>query len=505
MAIETELKLSIAPEQLARLKRHTLLKQHQVARPVTRRLYNIYYDTPKLELQKAAMALRLRRVGRQWLQTLKGGGVVKAGMHQRNEWEVPVSRAALDFSALQAAEWDEYLPLSLRKKLRPVFVTDFFRNSRMLEWQGAQIELCIDHGVVCTEQNSTPICELELELKAGEPRQLFELALALLEIVPFELETVSKAERGYRLLSGHVEKPVKAVVPEGAKTDALAIVLQKLLWSCMAHLQGNLHGAMTSNDAEYLHQVRVALRRLRVLLRMTEKLCADERLNGLIKEVAALCVELGQIREWDVFVDQTLRPVCARMPEHAGLQVVLEVSERQRNECYARLRGDALARELQRLILYFALWMNGQYWQQQGKIAPSARDFAEHHLRRLAKRFNRSVRHLDAADAVQLHALRIVVKKLKYSAEFFAMLYGKRKAHSYLAGLSEVQEVLGQINDVAVAHRMLEEFRQCRELATQHEAVALVKGWIAHELSRLFRALRHAVRHFDRQAAFWER
>src|SRR4030065_565682 len=102
------------------------------------------------------MALRLRRAGRQWLQTLKGGGSVKAGLHQRNEWEVPVRGAALDFSLLseaggpQAAEWDEHLPKPLRKKLQPVFVTDFFRSSRMLLWQDTQIELCMDQGEVRT-------------------------------------------------------------------------------------------------------------------------------------------------------------------------------------------------------------------------------------------------------------------------------------------------------------------------------------------------------------------
>ena len=171
MAVETELKLRIAPEQLARLKRHALLKSRSASRPVTRRLQNIYYDTPKLDLHSSGMALRLRHAGQQWLQTLKGGGSVQAGLHQRNEWEVPVRSAALDFSfvgnAGQVAEWDEHLPPSLRKKLHPVFVTDFSRTSRMLDFQGAQIELCMDQGEVRTEQRSMPICELELELKSG--------------------------------------------------------------------------------------------------------------------------------------------------------------------------------------------------------------------------------------------------------------------------------------------------------------------------------------------------
>ncbi|MDP2694716.1 MAG: CHAD domain-containing protein [Gallionella sp.] len=505
MAIETELKLRIAPEQLARLKRHPLLRKLQVARPVARRLYNIYYDTPKLELHQSAMALRLRRAGGQWLQTLKGGGSVKAGMHQRNEWEIPVSRAALDFSPSQTVDWEAHLPLRLRKKLQPIFVTDFSRTSRILDWQGARIELCMDHGEVRTDHHSTPICELELELKSGEPRQLFELALALLEIVPLELEPVSKAEHGYRLLTGYADRPVKGVVPDIAKNATLAEALQTLIWSCLLHLQSNLRGAMTSDDAEYLHQMRVALRRLRVVLRMAEKFRADESLSALSKDIAALCVALGRIREWDVFIAETVQPMCARMAGHAGLQALLATSERQRAACYAELRGTKQARELQRLILRFALWMNGAYWQPpQGETVPLVHDFATRRLRKLAKRFAQAGRQLDTLDNVRLHALRILAKKLRYSAEFFAALYDRQKTGSFLAALSEVQDVLGQINDVAVAHRLLDELAALPELSVHQEAVALAKGWIAHGLTRQLTALRRAIQNFNKQRTFWK-
>lgn len=508
MAVETELKLRIAPEQLARLKRHPLLGKHQITRPATRRLHNIYYDTPKLELHKSAMALRLRRSGQQWLQTLKGGGSVKAGMHQRNEWEVPVSRAALDFSSLenagpQTAEWKAHLPLRLRSKLQPVFVTDFSRNSRMLDWQGAQIELCMDRGEVRTEQRGAPICELELELKSGEPGRLFELALALLEIVPLELEPVSKAEQGYRLLTAYADKPVKGSAPALAKSATLSEALQALIWSCLLHLQGNLRGAMGSDDAEYLHQMRVALRRLRVVLRLAGKFRADETLNALSSDIAMLCVALGRIREWDVFIAETLQPMCARMAGHAGLQALLAVGERQRAACYAELRGEKQARELQRLILRFALWMNGAYWQPQDAAAPPLHGFASRRLRKLNKRFAEAGQQLDTLDNARLHALRILAKKLRYSAEFFAAMYDREKTRSFLAALSEVQEVLGQINDVAVAHRLLDELAALPELSVHQEAVALAKGWIAHGLSRQLAKLRKAIRRFAGQTEFW--
>ncbi|MBI3479200.1 MAG: CHAD domain-containing protein [Nitrosomonadales bacterium] len=502
MAVETELKLRVSPEQLARLKRHALLKTHSVTRPVMRRLYNIYFDTAKQELRQSGMALRLRRTGRLWLQTLKGGGSVQGGLHQRNEWEVAVDGPALDFAALPAEVADVHLPVALHKKLRPIFVTDFVRTSRMLNFQGAQIELCMDHGEISSEQHSMPICELELELKSGEPKQLFELALAILEVIPLELEAVSKAEHGYRLLSGDSSQPVKGIVPPLAGKSSLADMFKTLIWSCLQHFQSNLSGAMSGDDAEYLHQMRVALRRLRVLLRMAEKIHADPQLAELGKGYSLLSATLGQIREWDVFIAQTMHPMCKRMPGHEGLKAVLVDSERRRAACYAELR--AKARELQSLLLRFAIWMNGPaYWQQPG-WRQQAQDYTARKLDGFAQRYALAGFKPDTFDAARLHALRILAKKLRYSAEFFASLYDRKKAQSFLDALSKVQEVLGQINDVAVAYRLLEELAADADVSGHQEAVVLAQGWIAHDLSGQFSALRKAMKNFNRQPLFWK-
>ena len=152
MAIETELKLHITPENLLRLKRHPFLRSLSATRARTLKLYSIYFDTAELELRKQAMALRLRRVGKQWLQTLKGGGQVSAGLHQRNEWEMPVPTEQLDFDLLKASGGE--LPHGVRNRLQPVFVTDFVRNVRLLKFEGAEIELCMDSGVIRAGQGS---------------------------------------------------------------------------------------------------------------------------------------------------------------------------------------------------------------------------------------------------------------------------------------------------------------------------------------------------------------
>ncbi len=492
MAIETELKLRVTPEQLERLRRHAILKDYRIAKPVSRLFHNIYFDTPELELHHRKMALRLRRVGGQWLQTLKGGGSVKAGLHQRDEFETPVARAALNFTVLSG----EQLPAEMREKLAPVFTTDFYRTTRMLDWQGAQIEVCMDHGEIKSLQRSTPICEVELELKSGEPRQLFELAEALLDIVPFELETVSKAEKGFRLLGGFVSQTVKFELPELFKTGGLTDALQSLIWACLLHFQENLHGVHCENhDAEYVHQMRVALRRLRVVLRMAEKLHGAEELAALRDAAGKLGITLGRIREWDVFIAQIILPMSSSIEENQG-QALLAYCEQQRAACYASL----VPREVQRLLLRFAIWMNGDYWHEAESISLSLKDVAVKQFQLLHKRYMREAENLN--DAQQLHALRIVVKKLRYSVEFFSMLYDKHKVKSYLGGLGEVQELLGFINDIFVAQRLVNDMAS--HLSEHNEVIFFLKGRLDAELPVKLTMLHKALKGLDEQQPFWK-
>ncbi len=490
MAIETELKLRIAPQHLAKLKRHPLFKEHQLARPVSRRLYNVYFDTPELDLHESKMALRLRRSGKQWLQTLKGGGGIKGGLHQRNEWEFPVHAEALEFDHPDAAEWDALLPRAWRTRLHALFVTDFQRSSRVIAWRGAQIEVCMDQGEITAGERRHEICELELELKSGEPRQLFELAITILDIVPVALEVVNKAEYGFRLLGNYTEQPAKSSLPKVTHGEALTDSIQTLIWSCMLHLQRNWRGALLGEDAEFLHQVRVAGRRLRVLLQLLQQLRSDETLECLNAELADLTLLLGRIRDWDVFVTETLAGM-----EH--MQGLLREGERQRARSHDALRAQTGA--LQSLMLRLGLWMNSDYWQRLERHAPKTQDFAARRLNKLAHRLALSIAQLDDADADQLHELRIQAKKLRYTSEACAVWFDDKHAATFISALAEVQQVLGKINDAAVAGRLLAEL----DITAQAEAVCQLQDKLIHALSGQHAALRHALKHFDKQKIFW--
>jgi triphosphatase len=495
VAVETELKLHISPEHLQKLKRHPWLRSLSTTRARTLKLYSIYYDTAVLDLHRQAMALRLRKAGRQFLQTLKDGGQVSAGLHQRNEWETPVLSEQLDFAALKACGGE--LPHGVRNRLQPVFVTDFVRNVRLLKFEGAEIELCMDSGEIRAGQSSCPISELELELKSGAPHQLFKLALALLDIVPLQLEHTSKAEYGYLLFSASTPSASKGQFPALKQSQSIAGALQSLIDACLAHVQSNVPGALLKLDEEYLHQVRVGLRRLRVVLSIVQRYHSDIELPALREQVAHLCIELGRSREWDVFVTQTLASICTRLPEHVGLREVLSVSERARRLQHAEMERNLASPEFQRLLLRFGAWMHGKQW---GAVDTPLEQFA---VETLKKRYKLVVKHGNALSgevAAQLHALRIACKKLRYSTEMFGSLFNESRTRRYVAVLAKLQDILGTLNDIAVAHRLLNEL----DNAVRHDTLALIRGWMEHDYAERVAELGKAWKRFAGQKGFWD-
>ena len=494
MSIETELKLHISPEHLAKLKRHPFIRSLSSDRARTLKLYSIYYDTADLELHRRAMALRLRRVGKQWLQTLKGGGQVSAGLHQRNEWETPVPSEQLDFAALKACGGE--LPGSVRNRLQPVFVTDFTRNIRLLSFDGAEIELCMDSGEIRAGQSSCPISELELELKSGQPQQLFKLAQAMLDIVPLQVEHTSKAEYGYLLFSAARPSVGKASFPPLKKSQSIASAMQAMIASCLAHVQSNVPGALLKLDEEYLHQVRVGLRRLRVVLSIALRLHPDSELSALREQVAKLCVELGRSREWDVFVTQTLAPICTRLPEHEGLREVLNASERARRKQHAGMESSLASQDFQRMLLRFGAWMHGGHLDESGTTLSQ---FAVQTLERRSRQVLKHGKGLVGEDAAQLHALRIACKKLRYSTEMFGGLFAHAATRGYVAALSELQDILGTLNDLAVAHRLLNGL----DNTARHDTLALIRGWMEHDYAGRVAEFRKAWKRFVAQKGFW--
>lgn len=201
---ETEIKLRISRETLAALREHPLLKKRNKSGWARHELSNQYFDTSERDLAQAKVALRLRRDGETLIQTLKTRGQSVAGLSERNEFDWPLEKAKLDLKKLDDSCWPAALAALDKKTIKPVFTTDFVREKAEIAWGRGKakvvLEAALDLGKVTVGKQSEEICELELELREGDPAGLLELAYELAATLPLMPCDISKAERGYRLL-----------------------------------------------------------------------------------------------------------------------------------------------------------------------------------------------------------------------------------------------------------------------------------------------------------------
>ena len=511
MPAEIELKLAISPHDVPKLARIPLLKSASRGDVTTSRVFSIYYDTPDCELREQNVALRLRRIGTRWMQTLKTAGRVEAGLQEREEIETPVPAQILNYPALAESGIAEVLTdPKLPYRLRPMFVTDFRRTTRHLQpVAGTEIELCLDRGTISAGAAQLPISEVELELKSGAPDQLLQFALGLLERVPLRLEAASKAQRGYALAAGRTAAPVKAAAPTLQPDMPVSQAFRTIVFACIAHLQANERGLLETEDPEYLHQARVALRRLRAALSVFS--CAFPR--ALFEEVIAglrqLGASLGPARDWDVFAIETLPAVSAYFPGEAGLHWLTERSAELRSAADDAARQAVASPCHTELLLKLTGIFLRKPWLELDDSASAAQralplpEFSANVLQRRHKKTLRHGRHLAGIDAAALHALRIQVKKLRYPAEFFSTLYNGDGLREYLKALADLQQLLGELNDATTVERLLEPLRE-RDGAEQWlEASGLVRGWAAGGSPARRTQLTQAWQRFRDCKTFW--
>ena len=235
---ETEIKLRASRETLAALQTHPLLKKRSKAGWETSELFNQYFDTDARDLAAARVALRLRKDGEQIIQTLKSRGQSVAGLSERNEWDWYLSKAKLDLKKLDDSCWPAALAELDKKQLKPIFTTDFVRQRAEIAWGRGKarvvIEAALDLGKVIAGKQQEEICELELELRQGEPEALLELAAELAADLPLMPCDISKAQRGYRLFdeaSYSLQLPTPQLEAEQSLDDAVAAIGWFLLGS----------------------------------------------------------------------------------------------------------------------------------------------------------------------------------------------------------------------------------------------------------------------------------
>jgi inorganic triphosphatase YgiF len=202
MAQELEIKLTLGAGAMDAAQ-DWLSAQPQASVGSNRLLVNTYYDSPEGCLNRQKAALRVRQIDGDRIQTLKTKGQFVDGMHQREEWEWPLTAANLNLALLADTPLGDEVDL---KKLAPVFETNFHRQVIMIDDGEAVIECAVDRGAVIASDRQRPLSEVEFELVSGNPRSLLVWAERLAQECPVFVNLTSKAEQGYYLAGLYAPK-----------------------------------------------------------------------------------------------------------------------------------------------------------------------------------------------------------------------------------------------------------------------------------------------------------
>lgn len=553
MGTEIELKFRIPAARLAALRRAV-----DTARAVREPLAAVYFDTPGEDLAQARVALRLRREGRGWVQTLKA----EAGSAmQRLEHNV-----ALD------ADGDAPPPLDLARHagsaagaalqrvlaaagaggaggaaaLQPHYATAVQRTRRVLRAGAARIELALDEGELRSGERRLPIREIEFELLDGPVAALLDLAGRWADRFGLVLDVRSKSERGHLLAVGRAASPPARGRPlrlpdTATPAQAVAAMLGSALQPALANasvLADPDTAAAVAGEPEYLHQLRVALRRLRSVLRLWGPLAPEAA--ALAPALAALFAALGAVRDEDVLAG-TLWPAlqAAGAPPIAWPTPAAAAAGGDRGGG----GGDSVARRLAAPSTQ-RLWLALLGASHAEVAAPAAADRADGRqadakadaraqakaqakaarraarqgdgravaapaealrpalrapLRRLLRQVRRDVAAIATLDDAARHRLRRRIKRLRYGTELSAALWPAKACAGFVAALQAAQGPLGDDNDARVA------LQRCRALAAQQPTAWFAVGWLAARRQVLAPACAEALAALAAVPAPWRR
>jgi len=467
--IESELKITLDRAGLSRLRRHPALAALRLAPRRSETLVSVYYDTPGHALAAAGVSLRLRRVGRMWVQTVKqrAGGTASSGFysHLESECAAPGGRLVLDgpdpdgvLAAISAAT--DGAPLS------PIFETRMRRVVERLAPAGTdEVELALDDGEIRAGDRTAPIREAEFELKSGDVAAVFDVARRLFETGPVRFAASNKAARGYRLLEvGEAEapsSPVKASVLKIEPRTTVETVAGQVLRDCLAQIAGNMAVIADSDAIEGPHQLRIGLRRLRTALSVLAPSLGREAVAPVSETARELGRLVGRLRDADVLIDEVAAPALALGLDSEASAALLAALEARRSRARAEVRTSLAASGPVGFLFDLGRFVEGRGWLVPGdygqteRLAAPIDDLAPAMLGKRHRRVMKAGRKIRKLDADGLHALRKELKKLRYTIDMLGPIYPADEVAPYLSALKELQDGFGSLNDAAMAQATL--------------------------------------------------
>ncbi len=422
------------------------------------RMRDIYLDTHDRWLLRAGIGLRARFVGRRAVLTVKTRRSAGERVARRLEWEEPHNASALRFPGPlprgRIAAW-------LKRSggitvLHPLVELDHERDEFAARLPGGvAAKVCLDCARVIGGGVPRVFYELEIERTEGDAKRLARFARKLERQSGWERDPTSKLERALALTG--IEPPT---APHGSfrvrSDQSLAEAATGLLRDRFAEFQWNEPGARAGLDPEFLHDMRVAARRIRAVLRVFRDALPATFARRAEADIRHLFAVMGRVRDLDVSLGMLRKRASER--EAPGAAAWVEKLERRRQKAWNHLLkcfgGERYARFLEFMRKGLAAPASDA---AEAPAADRVGDRAPKMLRRCFRKAAEAAFALERdADEAAFHQARIRFKKLRYAIECFADLR-PRATRKLCRELTEIQDTLGAFQDEVVLRALLRE------------------------------------------------
>ncbi len=511
---EIELKFLLDEAAFKAAQRSDLLGGDK--RRAVRLLRSVYFDTAEGHLRRNRTVLRMRTYRGVHLMTLKDVGTDPTNPFIRAQIEVKSPSAEPDLTLLHPAVAAEIRRATDDQPLIPRFSTEIRRSVQQITSNRSEIEVAFDTGTITAGTLREPVREIELELKSGDVADLFALGLALTETVPARLGILSKSERGWLLSTGGLISAVRAdspVQPHHSVDDVLATVIGTCIRQFTANWpafeRGDSPGGTQGGGKEPVHQMRVAMRRLRAAFGLFHRGFPCRDFVALREEAKRIASAMGDARNWDVFADLVHDGPGRGFSQDPGFAPLLVASGELRTAGHATVDALLKSGETTRFVLSALTFVARRGWRNEmlGADLPTlsapAAGFAARCLARLDKQVRKRGRHIVELPADSRHEVRIALKKLRYATDFFAPLFpDTHSVRSYARAAARLQDVLGRFNDMAMATDLVNRLPLDNDPAASR-AAGIVLGWYGRDATMTTDDLQETWRRFRKAKPFW--
>jgi len=262
------------------------------------------------------------------------------------------------------------------------------------------------------------------------------------------------------VLDGWV-KPRKAASIRFAPHISGVDAFRRIMRAGIDHLKVNESAARAGADPEGVHQMRVATRRLRSALKLFEDYVGAEAAQSFKHHLRDLGRVLGEARDWDVFVTETIPDFVRDHPgiDPAAIARAAQTFRRPAHEYVAAaLNAPSYAAWRNRFEEWSAKndWRAGLGIHAYRRLDGKFREIAGGMMDRAARRAAKRGASIDALAPEGLHELRKTMKSLRYGAEFVGSLYPHAERKQYIEAVAAVQEAMGAFNDATVTLTLIE-------------------------------------------------